>query len=430
MKKFLLEKKSKNLKLDLNNNNSSMKTTIVIPTANLVHSTTTKVKTPVTPCNENPIFVKKRESPDGKSIDIPARPVVELNIPKITKEFFSNVKPSSPNMCAQSKQTKIEFPSNNNHIKIKRQISDIRHSRPVPQIFSPSISPPISSYRPSRSPTSPLEETKTKIYRPEDIERCLMNVSPVEHSKFVYHQPVYRETRETTIYPIAEDVFTEVQDIRRVHHRPSFPYYRDRKSPCKSRLHSESSVELPQRSRLQSHPFFEPKETERYAKNIEKSPAKHAHKRLLSETKYDSQPKHLTTLKRPSSGDSYHDIPLKRRFPASVSSPISTVYHHPSTILSPNTRTSSFPRSQEVYYRKEEFFVCSPTNSKSPKTYQQQELKKTQPKELKTLKNHNCLSCGRPAQLLCSACRLVRYCSRKCQLDDWKEHLYQCNIKK
>ena len=39
-----------------------------------------------------------------------------------------------------------------------------------------------------------------------------------------------------------------------------------------------------------------------------------------------------------------------------------------------------------------------------------------------------CKNCGKEASKMqkCSRCRLVRYCSRDCQLADWKEHKKSC----
>jgi len=39
-----------------------------------------------------------------------------------------------------------------------------------------------------------------------------------------------------------------------------------------------------------------------------------------------------------------------------------------------------------------------------------------------------CQLCGKEAEKMkkCSVCRLVRYCSQECQLEDWKEHKKSC----
>ena len=43
-----------------------------------------------------------------------------------------------------------------------------------------------------------------------------------------------------------------------------------------------------------------------------------------------------------------------------------------------------------------------------------------------------CQLCGDEAVRMkkCSVCRLVRYCSEACQLEDWKEHKSSCKMKK
>lgn len=41
-----------------------------------------------------------------------------------------------------------------------------------------------------------------------------------------------------------------------------------------------------------------------------------------------------------------------------------------------------------------------------------------------------CIVCGSPNNLkLCSACKLVRYCGRECQMADWKNHKELCKKK-
>ena len=41
---------------------------------------------------------------------------------------------------------------------------------------------------------------------------------------------------------------------------------------------------------------------------------------------------------------------------------------------------------------------------------------------------HKCHKCNKPAEKMskCSKCKKVRYCSKKCQQDDWKEHKKNC----
>ena len=42
--------------------------------------------------------------------------------------------------------------------------------------------------------------------------------------------------------------------------------------------------------------------------------------------------------------------------------------------------------------------------------------------------SRNCRQCHRPSDLRCSACR-TSYCSRKCQVNDWKAHVFRCCVK-
>ncbi len=39
--------------------------------------------------------------------------------------------------------------------------------------------------------------------------------------------------------------------------------------------------------------------------------------------------------------------------------------------------------------------------------------------------NHKCL-CGKTANNQCGNCNIERYCSRECQIEDWKNHKIQC----
>ena len=44
------------------------------------------------------------------------------------------------------------------------------------------------------------------------------------------------------------------------------------------------------------------------------------------------------------------------------------------------------------------------------------------------LDDPKCTQCGQPAQKRCSQCKLEWYCSRQCQLKNWKNHKTLCNI--
>ena len=41
-----------------------------------------------------------------------------------------------------------------------------------------------------------------------------------------------------------------------------------------------------------------------------------------------------------------------------------------------------------------------------------------------------CEKCGKEAEKMkkCSVCKLVRYCSEECQLEDWKKHKKKCKL--
>ena len=39
---------------------------------------------------------------------------------------------------------------------------------------------------------------------------------------------------------------------------------------------------------------------------------------------------------------------------------------------------------------------------------------------------HVCVVCNAPSSKKCSGCRLARYCSRECQMQDWQEHKTHC----
>ena len=39
-----------------------------------------------------------------------------------------------------------------------------------------------------------------------------------------------------------------------------------------------------------------------------------------------------------------------------------------------------------------------------------------------------CADCGDPAKLRCSKCKSSWYCTRECQLKNWKEHKKMCKM--
>lgn len=40
--------------------------------------------------------------------------------------------------------------------------------------------------------------------------------------------------------------------------------------------------------------------------------------------------------------------------------------------------------------------------------------------------NKNCNHCNKPSSNICSKCKFVKYCSKQCQINDWKDHEYFC----
>ena len=47
----------------------------------------------------------------------------------------------------------------------------------------------------------------------------------------------------------------------------------------------------------------------------------------------------------------------------------------------------------------------------------------------KPKKKKKCAKCGKRRKLkICEACRNIKYCSRKCQKKDWKQHKQHCNV--
>lgn len=44
------------------------------------------------------------------------------------------------------------------------------------------------------------------------------------------------------------------------------------------------------------------------------------------------------------------------------------------------------------------------------------------------MEDPKCASCGEPATQRCSKCKSVWYCSRECQLKDWKAHKEMCKM--
>lgn len=51
------------------------------------------------------------------------------------------------------------------------------------------------------------------------------------------------------------------------------------------------------------------------------------------------------------------------------------------------------------------------------------------PGDKKTIRVRTCNACDKESQFLCSGCRGIWYCSRQCQLDDWKLHSKTCRKK-
>ena len=37
-----------------------------------------------------------------------------------------------------------------------------------------------------------------------------------------------------------------------------------------------------------------------------------------------------------------------------------------------------------------------------------------------------CFNCKQPSVIICSNCKLIHYCSKACQKQDWPKHIYQC----
>jgi len=369
LKKFLVEKRTKRSpKIDSNNNENALN----------VHSTT-EVEYNNKRLEVISESTKREDNSHRRSyIYAPSTPVIEnesFQLSSPPRRIQSPPKHLQQNPSSPMTKTHFHYPvtsktlSNevfrestcNKHLKIKRQISDISDMRPAAWVFSPSVSPPMerSIFMATKSPT---DHCKTRIYKPDDIERCFRNVSPVEHSKFIYH-PYQRmsPSRDQPKTFIHRHGFTEEQKVSPITYRKTIRSYdnNDNEMTRMSFPQSKGEYNAP-RSRIQSD------STAYY---------------LGSNEHYHHQ---LRAVKRPSSEPNNHIRDKRSPVMETIPSPGFDSHHFHSS-----------PNNNKVIYKVEKDFK---THSTTP------------------VKKYSCMNCGKRTQMLCSGCHGVGYCSRQCQV--------------
>ena len=401
------------------------------------------IKTPTSPFIENATAPK---SPFVESYTGPKSPYVEnIMTPKspFVESFTRSKSPYTENITKPKSPFVENFTGPKSPYAMTPKSPLLEKTRTPPSPFL------TEKATPPKSATSPLlENTRTRIYKPEDIQRCLRNVSPVEHMKFVYHtqqpqhpqqqhqRPIYKKTTETRIYPVIneEDEAMSNDRIERTQYaQPHHPHHQkhryystryeqegyDEDHIAGSSASLSSPIQMCRRRqsqhryRLHSEPF-----TNSSYHRIEEEI--NTHHRVIGSKR---------PLRMSSSDPSGHhrEYNNESRIPAKKPrSPVPSVRRSAATppSRSPDSKhRTSFPMmvdGGEVFYRKEEFFYTTPSSPVDHKVYRSavKQSSGTHPVNNKSVtKKYGCDNCGQPANLLCSACKAVRYCSRKCQVN-------------